>query len=139
MAIEAPSKSFGRVNPEILAAENGLGRSGIDDRDELDRYLIVAAREHERARICKPDNGIVGTDLADGIDRALPADNLHVEVGFLVIALLNGNEEIGVPAVVSEVGYQGDIVERLRVVDHQEHSKERQYSASCRTQSKSAA
>ena len=77
--------------------------------------MIVAAREHERARIGKSHDGIVGADLADGIDRALAADDLHVEVGVLVIALLDGDEEIGVTAVVAKVGDERDVVERLRV------------------------
>ena len=126
------------LETRILAAEYGLRRPRVHDRDELDRNLVVAAREHERARIGEAHDGIVGADLPDGIDRALAAHHLHFEIGILVIAFLDGDEEIGMAAVKSEVGDQRHIVERLRAIGETEHASKRPQCIQRRMPSKPA-
>ena len=114
LAIEMPSRSLGFFRPESSRQKIRLRRLGIDDRRELDRNLIVAARQHQRARVGEAERCIVRADLPDGVDRSLAAQDLHIETGVLVIALVERDEEIGVAAVVTEIGDQRDAVQRLR-------------------------
>ncbi len=76
--------------------------------------MIVAARQHERAGVGKTHDCIIGADLPNGVDRSLTAHDLHIEIGVLVIAFLDCDEEIGVTTIVTEVGDERDVVQRLR-------------------------
>ena len=114
LAIDWPSRILGLLEAGVLAAEDRLRRLGIDDRDELDRNLIVGARERERTGIGEAEQRIAGAGLPDGVDRALAAHDLHVEPGLLVVALLERDEEIGVAAVVAEIGDERDVLLRPR-------------------------
>src|SRR5260370_21062676 len=107
----------------VFAAEDRLWWLAIDNRHQFDRDLIVGARQHQGAGIGKAEHCIAGADLPDGIDRALAANDLHVEPGVPVIASVERVEEIGVPAIVAKVGDQGDRVERGGGARAQEHRR----------------
>ena len=95
--------------------------------------MIVAPREHQRARVGKAHDCIIRADLPDGVDGTLTADDLHVEMGVLVITFLDGDEKIRVAAIVTEVGDERDIVQRFRGLGDQQQSENRGYPASERT------
>ena len=124
---------LGLLNTGVLPTEHRLRRLGIYNRNELDRDLIVAAHKHERAGIGKTHDCIIGADLPDGINRSLAADDLHIQIGVLVIALFDRDEEIGVAAVVAEVGDRRDTIHRPRTVRHQQESNKSECPAGNRT------
>src|SRR5262249_5263212 len=100
----------------ILQHVDGVRRLGIDHGHEPGRYLIIAAAEDDGGRIGKADLCRAGGDLLDRIRGALPAYYRNFEIALGVVAFLKRDEVIGVAAVVTEVGDEGDLVGSLRAV-----------------------
>ena len=109
-AIFLPSRSFGFADAGLLEHVDGVRRLGVDDGNELDRDLVVAAAENDRGGIGKADLGRAGCNLLHRVRRSLAAHDLNVEILPGVVALFERNEIIGVPAVVAEIGDEGHLV-----------------------------
>jgi hypothetical protein len=91
-----------------------VGRARINHRDQLHGYLVVGARQDDRAGIGEAERRGTRRDLLDGIDRALAAHDADFEICCLVVALVDGDEVVGMPTVEAGICYQAHLVLRQR-------------------------
>jgi hypothetical protein len=85
-------------------------RLGIDDGDELDRYLIVAAAENNGRGIGESKLRRSGCDLLHRVRGSLPTHNLDVEILPGIVPFFERDKIIGVSSVVAKIGYEGDFI-----------------------------
>ena len=118
---------LGLADPGVLEHENGMRRLGVDNGDELGRDLIIAAAENDCRRVRETELRGAGRDLLDRIRRPLPAHDIDLEILAGVISFVQSDEIVGMPAVVAEVGHEGDLVGRIggrrRQAQRAEHRK----------------
>lgn len=80
-----------------------MRRLGIDHGDELDRNAIIGLGKDHCGCIGKTELRGTGGDLLDGIRRALAAYDFNVHPGGLVVALVESDVVVRVPAIEAEI------------------------------------
>src|SRR5262245_66594105 len=90
-------------NSRLFEHIDRVRRLGVNDRDELDRYLVVAAAKNDRCGIGESDLRRAGGNLLHRVRRSLSAHDLNIEVLPGVVALFERDKIVRVPAVVAEI------------------------------------
>src|SRR6516164_6546004 len=114
LAIEAPSRSLGCLMPESSRQNTACGGLAYTIETSLTGIWSLPRASTSEPASAKPTIALLApTCRMASTDRSLAAHDLHVEIGVLVIAFLDRDEEIGVTAIVTEVGDERDVVPRL--------------------------